>query len=87
MAYRYGIASLEETRSFLQHPVLWRRLRLVVNTLQDLVGRSAEEVFGSMDTTKLRSCLTLFGEADDSGLFAAALDKWFGGHKGYGWFT
>jgi uncharacterized protein (DUF1810 family) len=85
MAHRFGIASFEEAADYLDHPLLGSRLRASVNTLQDVAGKSAEEVFGPVDAVKLRSCLTLFGEVvrpgDDSSLFAAALDRWFGGQK------
>jgi uncharacterized protein (DUF1810 family) len=81
MAHLYGIASLDEAVSFLGHPVLGPRLRLAVNTLQDVVGKSAEEVFGPVDSKKLRSSLTLFRRVDSSGLFEAALQQWFGGHE------
>jgi uncharacterized protein (DUF1810 family) len=87
MAHRFGIASVEEAVRFLDHPLLGSRLRTAVNTLQDVAGESAEEVFGSIDAVKLRSCLTLFGEVDGFGeangseLFTTALAKWFGGQK------
>lgn len=81
MAHRYGLAALDEAVSFLQHPILGARLRLAVSTLQALVAATAEEVFGSVDAAKFKSCLTLFDEADDSGRFAAALHRWFSGQK------
>ena len=46
-------------------------------------GKSALEILGSPDDLKLRSCLTLFGQAasDQSGraLFKEALDQFYGG--------
>ena len=54
------------------------------------LDRIAEEVVGPVDAFKLRSSLTLFGEAagfvesDDSGRFAAALARWFGRQKDTG---
>ena len=47
--------------------------------LQDLTGGSADTIFGDIDATKLRSSLTLFNEAGGGALFAAALERWFGG--------
>ncbi len=79
MARRYAIASLDEARAYLAHPVLGARLRDCVAALQDLTGTSAEAVFGGIDALKLRSSLTLFVEAGGGGLFTAALDRWFGG--------
>jgi uncharacterized protein (DUF1810 family) len=78
MARRYAIASLEEARAYLAHPLLGARLRECVEALQDLSGVTAEAVFGGIDAVKLRSSLTLFAAASDGGIFAAALDRWFG---------
>jgi uncharacterized protein (DUF1810 family) len=79
MARRYAIASLDEARAYLAHPVLGGRLRESVGALQDLTGTTADAVFGAVDAMKLRSSLTLFAEADGGALFVAALQRWFGG--------
>lgn len=81
MARRYAIRSLEEARAYLAHPILGARLRECVASLQDLIGVTAEAVFGDIDAVKLRSSLTLFAEAGAGPLFTAALDRWFGGVK------
>ncbi len=79
MSKRYAIGSIDEARAYLDHPVLGHRLRECVAALQDLTGTTAQEVFGAVDATKLRSSLTLFLEAGGEPLFRAALDRWFGG--------
>lgn len=79
MSRRYAIRSLDEARAYLEHSLLGARLRECVAALQDLTGTTAEEVFGVVDATKLRSSLTLFLEAGGDPLFRAALDRWFGG--------
>jgi uncharacterized protein (DUF1810 family) len=79
MAQQYGLASLDEARAFLAHPVLSRRLGACVAALQDLPRADAEMVFGSVDAIKLRSSLTLFIRAGGGSLFEAALDRWFSG--------
>lgn len=79
MSRRYAISSLEEAQAYLDHPLLGARYRECVGVLQDLVGTTAEAVFGSVDAAKLRSSLTLFSEAAPGDpLFAAALQRWFG---------
>ena len=78
MAQRFGIGSLEEARAYLAHPVLGARLRECVESLQDLTGRSACDVFGNIDALKLRSSLTLFILAEGGAIFGAALARWFG---------
>ncbi|HEX8556256.1 MAG TPA: DUF1810 family protein, partial [Sphingomonas sp.] len=54
---RYAIRSLEEAQAYLAHPLLGVRYREWVAVLQDLVGTTAEAVFGSVDAAKLRSSL------------------------------
>ena len=82
MSRRYAITSVEEARAYLAHPLLGARYRESVAVLQDLVDTTAEAVFGSVDAAKLRSSLTLFAEAAPGDpLFAAALERWFGGDK------
>ena len=74
----YAIASIDEARDYLAHPILGARLRECVAALQDLAPTSAEAVFGAVDAVKLRSSLTLFAEASDERMFEAALERWFG---------
>lgn len=82
IARRYAIVSLEEAQAYLAHPLLGARYRGCVATLQDLIGTTAEAVFGPVDAAKLRSSLTLFAEAaPEEPLFEAALQRWFAGSK------
>jgi uncharacterized protein (DUF1810 family) len=80
MAHYYAIASLDEARAYLAHPVLGPRLRQCTQAVLDVEGRSAHDVFGSPDDLKFRSSMTLFAHAaPEDPLFRAALDKYFGG--------
>ena len=79
MSRRFAIASLDEARAYLEHPLLGLRLRACVDALQGVTGKTAQDVFGEVDAAKLRSSLTLFAEAGTDQLFAAALGRWFGG--------
>ncbi len=81
MARRYGIASLDEARAYLRHPVLGDRLRACVGALQALPPTTAHTVFGDVDAAKLRSSLTLFDIAGKEPVFRAALDRWFDGNE------
>jgi uncharacterized protein (DUF1810 family) len=81
MSQRYAIASLEEARDYLAHPVLGERLRECVAVLNGIEGRSAEEIMGGIDAVKLRSSLTLFSRAGGGEAFAACLDRYFGGKE------
>jgi len=77
----YGIRSAAEARAYLDHPVLGARYRKCVTALQDLPTSDPQAVFGDVDAMKLRSSLTLFESVAPSPLFAAALDRWFGGDR------
>jgi uncharacterized protein (DUF1810 family) len=81
MSQRFAIRSLTEARAYLDHPLLGLRYRECVAALQGLDEPSAEAVFGTIDAVKLRSSLTLFAEASAEPLFAAALERWFGGQR------
>lgn len=77
----YGIRSAKEARAYLDHPVLGARYRECAAALQDLPTSDPRAVFGDIDAMKLRSSLTLFEAVVSSPLFAAAIDRWFGGER------
>jgi uncharacterized protein (DUF1810 family) len=80
MAQRYAIASLEEARAYLAHPVLGARLRECAALVAQVQGRSIEDIFGYPDDMKFRSCMTLFScAAPSEDIFAECLRKYFGG--------
>lgn len=80
MARHYAIASLDEARAYLAHPVLGARLRECARALLATEGLSAEDILGSVDAMKLRSCATLFGRADPhEPLFGLILERFSGG--------
>ena len=84
MSQRFGIASLDEARAYLAHPVLGCRLRECVNAVLDCGETDLGTIFGSPDDMKFRSSMTLFsavaaGEAGSP--FDAALRKFAGGDR------
>jgi uncharacterized protein (DUF1810 family) len=80
MAQWYAVASLDEARAYLRHPVLGPRLRACAAVLGETTGRTAEQIFGGIDAMKLRSSMTLFHRAaPDEGVFAAVLERYFDG--------
>lgn len=79
MSQRYSIKSAAEARAYLDHPVLGPRLRECAAVVNNIVGRSALEIFGSPDDMKLRSCTTLFASVSDGGVFEQLLQKYFNG--------
>jgi uncharacterized protein (DUF1810 family) len=79
-AQRYAIASLDEARAYLAHPVLGPRLRECADALLAVEGKSAEEILGYPDDLKLRSSMTLFARAaDDPDVFEAVLERYYDG--------
>ncbi len=80
MAARYAIASLAEASAYLAHPVLGPRLRECVAAMNMHHSLTAEQVLGTVDAMKFRSCLTLFAQAaGPDSVFHAALDRFFEG--------
>jgi uncharacterized protein (DUF1810 family) len=79
MAQRYGIASIDEARAYMAHPLLGPRLRECTERVLAVQGRSAHQIFGSPDDLKFRSCMTLFAQATGEPAFRRALEKFFGG--------
>ena len=76
----YGVSGRDEAFAYWRHPVLGTRLANCVGLLLGLDGRSAREIFGSVDELKLRSCLTLFAQvAPEEPRFQQALDRYFAG--------
>jgi uncharacterized protein (DUF1810 family) len=80
MAQRYAIASLDEARAYLAHPVLGPRLREATDLMLGHAGRPAEAILGGIDAMKFRSSMTLFrAAAPDDRRYARALDAFWGG--------
>jgi uncharacterized protein (DUF1810 family) len=80
MSAQYSIRSLDEARAYLRHPVLGPRLGEVTRIVGQTRGRTAEEIFGSLDAMKLRSSMTLFHRAaPEDPDFIVVLDLYFGG--------
>ena len=80
MAVRYGLASVDEARAYLRHPLLGPRLREAVDLMLRQTGRSPEAILGGIDALKFRSSLTLFAAAaPDEPRFRAGLDAFYAG--------
>lgn len=78
----YAIKSLKEARAYLNHPVLGPRLIECMEATLGVKGRSAYEIFGSPDDSKLKSCATLFACISPTGsVFEQVLDQFFEGDR------
>jgi uncharacterized protein (DUF1810 family) len=80
MAHYFGISSREEARAYLAHPVLGARLRECTGLVNEVQGRSVDQIFGYPDNLKFHSSMSLFASvAPDEPIFQQALQKYFGG--------
>jgi len=81
MARRFAIESLEQAKEYLRHDVLGARLIECAELLLLHPDKSALEIFGSIDTLKLHSSLTLFTLASSNKkcVFNELLDQYFEG--------
>jgi uncharacterized protein (DUF1810 family) len=80
MAQRFAIASLDEAKAYLAHPVLGARLRECARLVLAVQERSIHDIFGSPDDLKFRSSMTLFSRADPTEpVFQLCLLKYFAG--------
>ena len=77
---RYAIRNVSEATAYLRHPVLGPRLIECAGAALAVEGRSAQEIFGTPDDMKLRSCATLFARASPGHrVFQRLLDRYFAG--------
>ncbi|KZS60899.1 DUF1810 domain-containing protein [Mycobacterium ostraviense] len=82
MADHYGISSIAEARSYLDHDVLGPRLHECTQLVNQVQGRSIEEIFGWPDNLKLRPSMTLFACATaDNEDFVALIARYCGGQQ------
>ena len=80
MAYVYGISDIEEAKAYLKHPVLSERLYELCGALLEHKNKSAYEIFGDIDSMKLKSSMTLFALTnEDYTIFDEVLECFFGG--------
>ena len=82
MSIRFAIASLDEAKAYLAHPVLGPRLRECARLALNVEGKSAREIFGSIDEMKFVSSMTLFARAaPDEVVFQRCIQKYFVGNS------
>jgi uncharacterized protein (DUF1810 family) len=80
MSRRYAIASPEEARAYVEHPVLGPRLIESAEALLTHTEASAPEILGAIDALKLRSSMTLFAAAaPEEPVFRRVLERYYAG--------
>jgi uncharacterized protein (DUF1810 family) len=82
MSKRYALKNLAEATTYLQHPVLGKRLINISQAILTLNTHDPTEVMGYPDDLKLRSSMTLFSLVPGADpVFAAVLQQFFNGQK------
>ncbi len=84
----YGIADRDEAIAYLNHPILGKHLLECCQILLSYHDKSTEQIFGGIDSVKLKSSMTLFdkvyGVANDhtaNNVFEFVLNQYFNGEK------
>lgn len=78
-AQYYALESLEEAKQYLEDLLLRERLIEISEALLEQEG-NIEGIVGYVDAMKVRSCMTLFSQADpEIEVFGKVLDKFYGG--------
>ena len=81
-AQTFAVSSLAEAVAYLAHPMLGSRLRECCALVASIEGRSVDQIFDHPDDLKFHSSMTLFAQAaPQEPIFAACLQKYFGGHS------
>ena len=76
----YAIQGQQEAAAYLNHEILGKRLVTISTELLKLPVHNPDAIFGSVDSMKLRSSMTLFAQLEHSHpVFQQVLDKFFGG--------
>lgn len=80
-AMYYALSSLDEATEYLNHPVLGHRMVECCQILLGLENKTAVDIFGGIDTMKLKSSMTLFSLATDNPVFNQVLNMYYNGEK------
>ena len=81
MAQRFAIGSREEAEAYLAHDILGPRLIECTGLVLAVKGRTINDILGSPDDMKFRSCMTLFGAVAEIAIFDEAVTRYFPGGK------
>ena len=65
-AIYYGISGVEEAQAYLAHSKLGPRLTEISRVLLTHEEKPIEQIFGHLDSLKLKSCMELFASVPDA---------------------
>lgn len=82
MSEYYGIDGIEEAREYYNNKQLRENLFEITNAvLAHKDKKSAKEIFGGIDSMKLKSCMTLFDIVEPESVFNEVLEIFFDGKR------
>lgn len=81
MAKYYGIVNKDEAIAYLQNSTLHDRIHEISEALLQHHNKSVVDIFGPIDTMKVRSSMTLFDAISPDDVFARVLDQFYGGNR------
>ena len=73
----YSIRSKEEGRAYLKNSLLGPRLRKITHALLKHKDENIENIMGTIDAMKLKSCMTLFDALSPNDIFAEVLSTFY----------
>ena len=77
----YGITCLDEAKAYLEDAVLGTRLKEICVEILKHSDKSAQAIFGGIDSMKLKSSMTLFDKVSPNQVFGKVLDVFFDGKR------
>ena len=78
----YSIKTKEEAEAYLAHPILGARLRECTALVLTHEDKTAAQIFGSPDSFKLQSSMSLFASVvTEEKMFTAVLDKFYNNNQ------
>ena len=77
----YGIDGLKEAKEYMENEYLRENLINLSSKLLELDTNDSKDIFGSIDSKKLKSSMTLFELASDNEVFSQVLEKYFDGDR------
>ncbi len=75
----YGIRDIEEAKEYMDNEYLRNNLINISKVLLTLGTNNPKDIFGHIDSIKLRSSMTLFELVSDDDVFSKVLDKYYDG--------
>ena len=75
----YGIKDLDEAKEYINNKYLRDNLINLCKVLLELGTNNPKDIFGNIDSLKLRSSMTLFELVSDDEVFGLVLDKFYNG--------